>query len=64
MAPPRNPRLPARRRPAQSRSPSARAWAGVQLLALDVDGILTDGTILVSSDGSEAKGFSVLDGMG
>ena len=31
---------------------------------MDVDGILTDGTVRVSSDGSEAKGFSVLDGMG
>lgn len=31
---------------------------------MDVDGILTDGTVRVSSDGTEAKGFSVLDGMG
>jgi 3-deoxy-D-manno-octulosonate 8-phosphate phosphatase (KDO 8-P phosphatase) len=31
---------------------------------MDVDGILTDGTILVSSDGSETKRFSILDGMG
>ena len=31
---------------------------------MDVDGVLTDGTIRVSSDGSEAKVFSVLDGMG
>lgn len=46
------------------RSPTPRNWAGIRLLALDVDGILTDGTIFVSSDGSETKGFSVLDGMG
>ncbi len=39
-------------------------WAGIRLLALDVDGILTDGTVLVSSDGTEAKAFSILDGMG
>jgi 3-deoxy-D-manno-octulosonate 8-phosphate phosphatase (KDO 8-P phosphatase) len=31
---------------------------------MDVDGVLTDGTISISSDGSETKGFSVLDGMG
>lgn len=40
------------------------SWAGIRLLALDVDGILTDGTVLVSSDGTESKGFSILDGMG
>ncbi len=39
-------------------------WAAVRLFAMDVDGILTDGTVLISSDGSEAKAFSVLDGMG
>lgn len=31
---------------------------------MDVDGVLTDGTVLISSDGNEAKGFSILDGMG
>jgi 3-deoxy-D-manno-octulosonate 8-phosphate phosphatase (KDO 8-P phosphatase) len=31
---------------------------------MDVDGILTDGTLHISSDGTETKGFSVLDGMG
>ena len=31
---------------------------------MDVDGILTDGTIQISSDGVETKGFSILDGMG
>jgi 3-deoxy-D-manno-octulosonate 8-phosphate phosphatase (KDO 8-P phosphatase) len=39
-------------------------WAAVRLSAMDVDGILTDGTVTISSDGSEAKVFSVLDGMG
>jgi len=43
--------------------PSAR-WAAIRLFAMDVDGILTDGTIHVSSDGTESKTFSVLDGMG
>jgi len=31
---------------------------------MDVDGILTDGTVIIGSDGTEAKTFSVLDGMG
>ena len=52
------------RRTSRARSVSPKAWARIRLLALDVDGILTDGTIYVSSDGSETKGFSVLDGMG
>jgi 3-deoxy-D-manno-octulosonate 8-phosphate phosphatase (KDO 8-P phosphatase) len=56
---------PSRRRNlSRSQTVSPRAWARIRLLALDVDGILTDGTIYVSSDGSETKGFSVLDGMG
>ena len=31
---------------------------------MDVDGVLTDGTVHISSDGTEAKSFSILDGMG
>jgi 3-deoxy-D-manno-octulosonate 8-phosphate phosphatase (KDO 8-P phosphatase) len=31
---------------------------------MDVDGVLTDGTVRVFSDGSETKTFSILDGMG
>ena len=31
---------------------------------MDVDGVLTDGTVQISSDGSESKRFSSLDGMG
>ncbi len=42
----------------------AAAWAGARLFAMDVDGVLTDGTVLISSDGTEAKVFSILDGMG
>lgn len=46
-------------------SPPRRSdWARVRLFATDVDGALTDGSILISSDGTEAKGFHVLDGMG
>jgi 3-deoxy-D-manno-octulosonate 8-phosphate phosphatase (KDO 8-P phosphatase) len=39
-------------------------WAKIRLLALDVDGVLTDGTIFVGADGFELKQFSILDGMG
>jgi 3-deoxy-D-manno-octulosonate 8-phosphate phosphatase (KDO 8-P phosphatase) len=39
-------------------------WPGVRLFAMDVDGILTDGTVAVASDGTETKFFSVLDGLG
>jgi len=38
--------------------------ANIQLLVLDVDGVLTDGCIIVNADGSESKNFSVLDGHG
>ena len=36
----------------------------IELLVLDVDGVLTDGTIIMNSDGSESKGFNSLDGHG
>lgn len=36
----------------------------VRLLALDVDGVLTDGRIHYSSAGEEIKSFSILDGLG
>jgi len=36
----------------------------VRLFAMDVDGVLTDGTVSISSDGAESKAFSILDGMG
>ncbi len=36
----------------------------VQLLILDVDGILTDGSINLHDDGTETKRFSVRDGLG
>jgi 3-deoxy-D-manno-octulosonate 8-phosphate phosphatase (KDO 8-P phosphatase) len=43
---------------------SRERWAAIRLLATDVDGVLTDGGIQVSSDGVETKTFSVLDGLG
>ena len=45
-------------------TPAAARWATIRLFAMDVDGVLTDGSIYVSSDGAEMKRFSVLDGMG
>src|SRR3954466_6121820 len=39
-------------------------WSAIRLFAMDVDGVLTDGTVLISSDGTESKNFSILDGMG
>lgn len=36
----------------------------IQLLLLDVDGVLTDGTIIYNHDGSETKIFNVKDGLG
>ena len=36
----------------------------IELLVLDVDGVLTDGQIILSGDGSEAKRFGLLDGHG
>lgn len=36
----------------------------IRLLGLDVDGILTDGTVLFGDQGLEIKGFNVKDGFG
>lgn len=36
----------------------------IKLLILDVDGVLTDGTIFIDSLGKEAKSFNVKDGLG
>ena len=47
----------------KSKIPRA-ALARVRLFAMDVDGVLTDGTVRISSDGTESKNFSILDGMG
>jgi len=38
--------------------------ADIQMLVLDVDGVLTDGTIIINGDGSESKSFNSLDGHG
>ena len=36
----------------------------IRLLVLDVDGVLTDGTVFVSADGESVKNFNVRDGLG
>jgi len=51
-----------KRRPAAKLTPAR--WARIQLFAMDVDGVLTDGTVEVHSDGTESKRYSVLDGLG
>ncbi|MBC7193590.1 HAD hydrolase family protein [Marinobacter sp.] len=38
--------------------------ADIQLLALDVDGVLSDGTLYFTANGDEIKGFNILDGHG
>ncbi len=38
--------------------------AGIKLLLLDVDGVLTDGSLYFSSSGEEIKAFNTLDGHG
>ena len=38
--------------------------SSVELLALDVDGVLTDGSILMDDSGRETKRFNIRDGLG
>lgn len=38
--------------------------ASIQLMVLDVDGVLTDGGLYVNDDGKPAKKFNVKDGLG
>ncbi len=37
---------------------------GIKLLLFDVDGVLTDGSIIVNGDGTESKQFNIRDGAG
>jgi 3-deoxy-D-manno-octulosonate 8-phosphate phosphatase (KDO 8-P phosphatase) len=48
----------------KKRSVTKAAWARIRLFAMDVDGVLTDGTVSISSDGTESKRFSIIDGLG
>ncbi len=38
--------------------------ANVKLILIDVDGVLTDGSIIIDDDGRELKSFDVQDGVG
>jgi 3-deoxy-D-manno-octulosonate 8-phosphate phosphatase (KDO 8-P phosphatase) len=49
--------------PQKAKVPLSR-WARMRLFAMDVDGILTDGGLYVSSDRSETKRFFIPDGLG
>ena len=44
--------------------PPLKKLKHIQLLLLDVDGVLTDGSIIYSDDGSETKVFNARDGFG
>lgn len=39
-------------------------WAAVKLFVCDVDGVLTDGSVIYGNDGELAKTFFIRDGMG
>ena len=39
-------------------------FSKIKLLVMDVDGVMTDGTVIINSDGSEGKNFSIVDGHG
>jgi 3-deoxy-D-manno-octulosonate 8-phosphate phosphatase (KDO 8-P phosphatase) len=47
----------------QSRSVEERAKA-IKVLVLDVDGVMTDGSLMIGDDGQEYKSFHSLDGLG
>ena len=50
--------------PTQPTLPQRASPADVNLLALDVDGVLTDGSILIDDRGRETKRFNISDGLG
>ena len=51
--------------PPKSRSSAVRAkLAGIRMIILDVDGVLTDGKVIFSSDGKEYRNFHAHDGFG
>ena len=38
--------------------------ADIEMLVMDVDGVLTDGTLIINADGTESKSFNSMDGHG
>ena len=47
-----------------NRSINLKKLKDIELVILDVDGVLTDGSIIISSNGTESKKFNVKDGLG
>ena len=45
-------------------APLNERGAMIRLLAMDVDGVLTDGSLYFAASGDELKAFSILDGQG
>ena len=41
---------------------TSASWRRIQLFAMDVDGVLTDGRIYLGADGESFKAFATLDG--
>lgn len=39
-------------------------FSNIKLIAMDVDGVLTDGSLIMGANGEELKAFSVHDGVG
>lgn len=39
-------------------------WAAIQMVLVDVDGVLTDGGVILDNQGVESKRFSIRDGQG
>ncbi len=48
----------------KSKTDISRLAAKIKLLILDVDGVLTDGSIILDNEGNEYKSFHVRDGHG
>jgi 3-deoxy-D-manno-octulosonate 8-phosphate phosphatase (KDO 8-P phosphatase) len=40
-----------------------RRAAAIRMILFDVDGVLTDGRVIINSDGSESKTFAIRDGI-
>jgi 3-deoxy-D-manno-octulosonate 8-phosphate phosphatase (KDO 8-P phosphatase) len=51
-------------RPGGRGFPTADVYTGIKLVVFDVDGVLTDGRIVLDSNGIESKFFNVRDGAG
>jgi 3-deoxy-D-manno-octulosonate 8-phosphate phosphatase (KDO 8-P phosphatase) len=45
-------------------SPSLEAFQSVRLVALDIDGVLSDGTVSLDEHGNQRRAFDIKDGLG